>query len=315
MNTGTVCESQAELLNTVLDKCGSSGLKCQKIDDSTMLLDEGDGAPGVAGLKAMLKEYTRGTDYEITIQIGSIVSFSGKECATGVEQMNAALASFLDGTFADCEMTTPTSSVTTTETTTTMTTSPTTSITSSPSTTVSSTGTSTQTTTPTTTTTVTTTGTTTALYPRLECTKFRNLAPRPDSDCRGQAALVTQAVAKCFTRDNGVDAAAPEYGCEQEFNVLTADSDGVDGLNSMIKEFSAGDSSEPIIAVVGSVVAVKSGANCDVVVAYINDAIEVSKRKPAPFLLSYVSPVFHTMQTISDIPRFVTLLLWATFTF
>lgn len=64
----------------------------------------------------MLAEYTRGEGSKVTVQLGNFVSVDKTKCGTAVVQFNAAIQSYLDGTFYKCQMTTPTTSPTSTAT-------------------------------------------------------------------------------------------------------------------------------------------------------------------------------------------------------
>ena len=83
---------------TTVDASGPQVLK-----DST---DTGDAA---ALLQVMLVEYTRGSAaFPLTAQFGNVIAAAATTCEQSVTTINAAVASALDGTFAICEMTTPT---------------------------------------------------------------------------------------------------------------------------------------------------------------------------------------------------------------
>ena len=82
------------------------------------LADHASGAPAAKLIKAMISEYSRGElDVKVTMQIGNVISV-GSNCAAAVATVNSALSSFLDGTFGECELTTPTTTATTSLTTT-----------------------------------------------------------------------------------------------------------------------------------------------------------------------------------------------------
>jgi hypothetical protein len=149
---------QTGFLNQLLAKCyGGAGdapaVEHKTIGGLILMVDNSDLSAATALLQASLTEFTRGEGWELELQIQNVVSVDRDECAAAVAGINGALRAFLDGTFAECEMTTPTTSLTSTQTTT---------VTSSASTSPSTSATTTITSTPTTTSSTSPTSTATA---------------------------------------------------------------------------------------------------------------------------------------------------------
>lgn len=89
----------------------------------------------VTALNAIFKEYTRGTEGTVAMSGFGFVLETATDKASGcvisVTVLNAAISSYVDGTFDECQMTTPTTSQTSS-----LTSTPTTSPTRSPTTTL-----------------------------------------------------------------------------------------------------------------------------------------------------------------------------------
>jgi hypothetical protein len=86
-------------------------VECQSINDQQYIIGD---AGSNSLLLMMVEEYTRGEvggSDEIEVQFAGVLGATDPDdCPTLVEIINAAFASYLDGTFAGCEMTTPTTS-------------------------------------------------------------------------------------------------------------------------------------------------------------------------------------------------------------
>ena len=133
----TACSGQAALLNTLLAQCYSGKaadapqVKCTTVAGLDVLADFATDFAAGKLLDAMIVEYSRGeVQPQLKASIGNVIAIGNKDatCETAVKKVNNALYSFMDsGTFANCEMTTLTTTVTST-----LTTSPTTTITSTP---------------------------------------------------------------------------------------------------------------------------------------------------------------------------------------
>lgn len=171
-----------------------------------------------AAFQASLERYSRDTfdaDGIIATQFSEFVGLPASECvgdpgeSTAFGLLSDALASFGDGSFAGCRMTTPTTTLTTTPTT-------------------STTQTSTRTSTPTTTTTLTTTEsstpttsqTSTPVYGRMTCVgepdaDVRLITPTSTHDglCLQQASMLNTIYSTCT--DDG--SAAPAVTCKEVY--------------------------------------------------------------------------------------------------
>ena len=179
------CEYTADNVNDLVAKCydGTQRFDCQRktVKGETVSYFRADPVAGCKGLsiatKNIINKYTRGT-VEPAIKCtldGNLYMQDAAKCEAAVDIITAAYASFIDSTFAECHLTTMTSSMTTTQTT-----SPTT--------------TTTPTTTPTTTTTATTTATTTEQSGQIQCHTqggHSYLSVRPGIDCDTQAGYLT----------------------------------------------------------------------------------------------------------------------------
>ena len=144
------CNGFAFVLNKILYECddglprtvGKKATQCEVVDKvATLRLGDSDCKFVAALMDGVVTEYSRGTVANgVTCVAGGYFSMAAGKCPKAVGVLNSALASFVDGTFEQCEMTTPTTSATTTLTTTTtgtssLTTTPSTTQTTSPTTT------------------------------------------------------------------------------------------------------------------------------------------------------------------------------------
>jgi hypothetical protein len=167
------CNQQADIVNSALDACelaleGSErtddALSCTEVTGVHILYDGSSACPeSASAIEAMLDAYKERDYGDITCSPSGAYRVGGS-CALVAQTLNDLLNSYVDGTFATCSLSTPTTSQTTTATstitstgTTTFTSTQTTSFTSSQTTTMTSTGTSSATTSATTS--ITTTGT------------------------------------------------------------------------------------------------------------------------------------------------------------
>lgn len=181
-----VCDSQVDKLNAALTACdpGYAGtIGCEVSGGVQMVVDTALGCAGsVAILNAAVREFRGPAGDASTWQcLGpKVIVDLGATCATAAATVNAMVLAFDGGGFADCTVTTPT----TTETTTT-------------------TGTSTLTTTPTSTvtTTVTTSPTTTAVYGGLGCVdqawSVSYVRGASGAGCATDASLLSKVLAAC----------------------------------------------------------------------------------------------------------------------
>ena len=77
-----------------------------------MLADKSESSAALGLLQYALEEHTRNEAWDLFLHIGDIVSVDGDDCSSASNAINKALESFLDGTFAKCVQTTPTSTPT-----------------------------------------------------------------------------------------------------------------------------------------------------------------------------------------------------------
>ena len=71
---------------------------------------------GIALLAEMVTEYSRGLTFPFGQQVAGVIVVEDGECAAAVAVINAAVDSYMDGTYGMCERTTPTTSPSTTPT-------------------------------------------------------------------------------------------------------------------------------------------------------------------------------------------------------
>ena len=273
MSATTNCAPQASQLNTMIGACtdtdGSmtcwedlpNGATLRPLQTSTSAQCE----HARDTMIAMVAEHSRGTaTANISCSIENVLQELGSSCDTTMATLNSAFDSCLDGTFADCEMTTPTTSQTTSATTT---------ITSTVTSTITSTVTSTITST------VTSTVTTTPQYGQLECATNRGVSyvvhGGTDTACDAQVTLLNELVSTC----TGGEAAIACSSVEVNEKSLLHSSEGcgntaaIEGLSNIVGQYTRNGVNSSLVCSVGGYFRAASADACLGTVGYLNAAL------------------------------------------
>eukprot|EP00040_Diaphanoeca_grandis_P021630 m.115447 g.115447 ORF g.115447 m.115447 type:complete len:2902 (-) comp28424_c0_seq1:138-8843(-) len=269
------CEVQTAMLSDLLKVCDEGfgdTVSCTAVEGVTdaLVLVSDDCSTTAAALKRTVDEYSRGTSSDpIGCTLGGFLK-AGSACEATVAFLNSALDSFSDGTFAECEMTTMTSTATTSATSTGTTTATSTATTSGTST-ITTSATSTATTTATTT--ATSTATTTPFEATFGCIDNLYFAIPASIKCDNRVNFFESLLQDCNSQsgnlqcDKVVDGYSPiaDKGlqCSQTSSALT----------KLITVYSRFDSAvADVRCTAGGVLKIES---CDAIVPIINLAFEL----------------------------------------